>query len=114
MCMPYLGSPTLAESSAQGLFDAMRVVMDLRPRTLIHGHPALTENHPVEAFPGLLAALRDLERITAAGISDGLTLAEILRLNHLPDVLRDHPAAVMPYLVTRDTFIQRVHRGRTG
>ncbi|GIH52357.1 Metallo-beta-lactamase superfamily protein [Microbispora rosea] len=114
MCMPYLGSPTVAEGSAQGLFDAMRVVMDLRPRTLIHGHPALTENYPVEAFPGLLAALRDLERITMAGISDGLTLAEILRLNHLPDVLRDHPAAVMPYLVTRDTFIQRVHRGRTG
>ncbi|KAB8180135.1 MBL fold metallo-hydrolase [Microbispora catharanthi] len=114
MCMPYLGSPTLAEGSPQGLFDAMRAVMDLRPRTLIHGHPALTENYPIEAFPGLLAALRDLERVITAGISDGLTLAEILRLNHLPDVLRDHPAAVMPYLVTRDNFIQRVHRQRTG
>ncbi|MEU8175453.1 MBL fold metallo-hydrolase [Microbispora hainanensis] len=114
MCMPYLGSPTLAEGSPQGLFDAMRTVMDLRPRTLVHGHPALTENFPIEAFPGLLAALRDLERITMAAISDGLTLAEILRLDHLPDVLRDHPAAVMPYLVTRDTFVQRVHRLRTG
>ncbi|MGW5266874.1 MBL fold metallo-hydrolase [Microbispora sp. NPDC004025] len=114
MCMPYLGAPTLAEGSPQGLFDAMRAVMDLRPRTLIHGHPALTENYTIEAFPGLLAALRDLERAVLAGISEGLTLAEILRLNHLPEILEDHPASVMPYLVTRDNFIQRVHRQRTG
>ncbi|GAA4210765.1 MBL fold metallo-hydrolase [Microbispora amethystogenes] len=114
MCMPYLGAPTLAEGSPQGLFRAMREVMDLRPRTLIHGHPALTENYTIEAFPGLLAALRDLERVITAGISDGLTLAEILRLNHLPESLKDHPVSVMPYLVTRDNFIQRVHRQRTG
>jgi glyoxylase-like metal-dependent hydrolase (beta-lactamase superfamily II) len=114
MSMPYLGSPTLAEGSAQGLFEAMQMVIDLRPRQLIHGHTALTDNYPIEAFPGLLAALRDLERIVAAGITDGLTLVEILQLNHLPDVLKDHPVSVMPYLVTRDNFIQRVHRQRTG
>ncbi|GII04061.1 MBL fold metallo-hydrolase [Planobispora takensis] len=114
MSMPYLGAPTLAEGSAEGLFEAMRTVIGLRPRQLVHGHTALTENYTIEAFPGLLAALRDLERLVAAGIADGLTLVEILRLNHLPDVLREHPAAVMPYLVTRDNFIQRLHRQRTG
>ncbi|GAA3447064.1 hypothetical protein [Planomonospora venezuelensis] len=103
-----------AEGSAEGLFEAMQTVMDLRPRQLVHGHTALTENYTIEAFPGLLAALRDLERFVAAGIADGLTLVEILQLNHLPDVLREHPAAVMPYLVTRDNFIQRPHRQRTG
>nr|WP_127933761.1 hypothetical protein [Nonomuraea polychroma] len=114
MSMPYLGSPTLAGGSAQGLFEAMQMIIDLRPRQLIHGHTALTDNYTIETFPGLLAALRDLERIVAAGIADGLTLVEILQLNHLPGVLKDHPVSVMPYLVTRDNFIQRVHRQRTG
>jgi len=114
MNMPYLGAPFFAEGSAAGLFEAMETVMALRPRLLIHGHAGLTVTYPIEAFPGLLAALRDLDDTTATAIGDGLTLAEILRLNHLPEVLRDHPLAVMPYLVTRDHFIQRVHRQRTG
>lgn len=114
MSMPYLGSPTLAEGSAEGLFEAMRMVMDLRPRLIIHGHPALSDNYTIEAFPGLLAALRDLEGFVRAEIANGLTLVEILRLNHLPDVLKDNPTSVMPYLVTRDNLIQRVHRQRTG
>jgi len=114
MSMPYLGAPFLAEGSADGLFEAMETVLALRPRLLIHGHAGLTETYTIEAFPGLLAALRDLDETVRAAIADGLTLAGILRLNHLPAVLKDHPAAVMPYLVTRDHFIQRVHRQRTG
>jgi len=114
MNMPYLGAPFFAEGSAAGLFEAMETVMALRPRLLIHGHAGLTQTYPIAAFPGLLAALRDLEDTTAAAIRDGLTLAEILRLNHLPELLQDHPLAVMPYLVTRDHFIQRLHRQRTG
>ncbi len=114
MSMPYLGAPFFAEGSAEGLFEAMETVMTLRPRLLIHGHAGLTDTYPIEAFPGLLAALRDLDNVVRAAIADGLTLVEILQLNHLPKVLKDHPAAVIPYLVTRDHFIQRVHRQRTG
>jgi glyoxylase-like metal-dependent hydrolase (beta-lactamase superfamily II) len=114
MSMPYLGAPFFAEGSAAGLFEAMETVMALRPRLLIHGHTGLTATYTIEAFPGLLAALRDLDETVRARVAEGLTLAEILRLNHLPAVLKDHPAAVMPYLVTRDHFIQRVHRQRTG
>ncbi|MFE2531410.1 MBL fold metallo-hydrolase [Streptomyces sp. NPDC059371] len=114
MTMPYMGSPTLAEGSVQGLFQAMELVMDLRPRLLIHGHPALSENYTIEAFPGLLAALRDLNEVIEAGIENGLTLVELLHLNHLPETLREHPVSVMPYLVTRDNLVQRVHRQRTG
>ncbi|WP_214322707.1 MBL fold metallo-hydrolase [Nonomuraea sediminis] len=114
MSMPYLGAPFFAEGSAEGLFEAMETVMELRPRLLIHGHSGLTATYTIEAFPGLLAAFRDLDAAVRAGIADGLTLAEILRLNHLPQVLKDHPSAVIPYLVSRDHFIQRVHRQRTG
>ena len=114
MSMPYLGAPFFAEGSAEGLFEAMETVLALRPRRLIHGHAGLTATYTVEAFPGLLAAVRDLDGAVRAGIAGGLTLVELLQLNHLPEVLREHPAAVVPYLVTRDHFIQRVHRQRTG
>jgi glyoxylase-like metal-dependent hydrolase (beta-lactamase superfamily II) len=114
MSMPYLGAPFFAEGSAEGLFEAMETVMALRPRLLIHGHAGLTGAYTIDAFPGLLAALRGLDDTVRAGIADGLTLVEILQLNHLPKVLKDHPLAVIPYLVTRDHFIQRVHRQRTG
>src|SRR5207253_9041329 len=34
--------------------------------------------------------------------------------NYLPDVLREHPVAVNPYLVMRDNVIQRMYHQRTG
>src|SRR5206468_1953677 len=34
--------------------------------------------------------------------------------NHLPDVLRAHPAAVVPFVVMRDNVIKRTHHQRTG
>jgi glyoxylase-like metal-dependent hydrolase (beta-lactamase superfamily II) len=114
MSMPYLGAPFFAEGSAEGLYEAMETVMALRPRLLIHGHAGLTANYTIEAYPGLLAALRDLDAAVRTAITGGLTLVEILQLNHLPEVLREHPLAVIPYLVTRDHFIQRIHRQRTG
>jgi glyoxylase-like metal-dependent hydrolase (beta-lactamase superfamily II) len=114
LSMPYLGAPFFAEGSAPGLFAAMETVLALHPRRLIHGHAGLTETYTIEAFPGLLAALRDLDDAIGAGITDGLTLIEVLQRNHLPEVLKDHPAAVLPYLVTRDHFTERVYRQRTG
>jgi hypothetical protein len=114
MSMPYLGAPFFAEGSAEGLFEAMETVIALHPRLLVHGHAGLTASYTIEAFPGLLAALRDLDDVVRTGIADGLTLVEILRINHLPEILREHPTAVLPYLITRDHFVQRVHRQRTG
>ncbi len=114
MSMPYLGAPFFNEGSAEGLFEAMRMVNDLNPTLLVHGHTGLTLNFTIEAFPGLLAALEDLHESVLGAITEGLTLAEILRRNHLPAALREHPAAVTPFLATRDNFIQRVHRQNTG
>jgi hypothetical protein len=37
-----------------------------------------------------------------------------LARNHLPELLRDHPAAVVPYLVTRENFTARLYHQRTG
>jgi hypothetical protein len=81
---------------------------------VIHGHPPLTENFPIEVFPALRAALESLYATVRADLADGRTLIEILHRNHLPGLLRDHPGAVLPYLVVRDNLVKRVHRQRTG
>lgn len=114
VCMPYLGAPFFAEGSPEGLLDALRTVQDLSPRLLIHGHPPLTENFTVESFPGLLGALLDLHAVVAEDIAAGRTLTEVLARDHLPEFLRDHPVAVLPYLVIRDGFVQRLYDQRTG
>jgi glyoxylase-like metal-dependent hydrolase (beta-lactamase superfamily II) len=112
--MPYLGSPFLAEGSAEGLFDALGLIRDLEPRVLVHGHTGLTENFTIGALPGIEAALRDLHQHVLNGIAAGRTLVEILHDNHLPGVLRDHPSAAVPFLVMRDNFVKRVHHQRAG
>lgn len=47
-------------------------------------------------------------------IGENMSLAGILDLAYLPDSLRDHPAAVVAYLVGRDCFIARLYHQRTG
>jgi hypothetical protein len=86
----------------------------VNPRTLIHGHPPLTELFTVEALPGFEAALREVHERTLEGIRDGRTLAEMLEQNWLPTDLRAHPNAVLPFLIIRDNFIQRVAHQRSG
>ncbi len=112
--MPYLGAPFLPEGSADGLFDAMRLIEDLAPQLVIHGHPGLTAIYTIDVLPALRTALADLHRVVVAGLGAGATLGELLRRNHLPGSLADAPGAVIPYLVTRDNLIKRVHRQRTG
>ena len=86
----------------------------LRPRLLIHGHTPLTEQFTAQAVPGLTAALTQLHGEVLDGIGAGRPLPDILEQASLPDVLRDHPAAVVPYLVIRDHFTERLYHQRTG
>ncbi len=74
----------------------------------------MTELFTAETLPGFEAASRELYERTLHGIREGRTLAEILHENILPSLLRDHPGAVLRYLVVRDNFIKRVYHQRTG
>src|ERR1700691_1027076 len=112
--MPYLGQPFAGEGSPEGLLQALAFIGSLRPRLLIHGHATLTEFFTAEAVPGLQAALTQLHGEVLHGIRDGRTLPDILEQASLPAVLREHPTAVVPYLVTRDHFTERLHHQRTG
>jgi glyoxylase-like metal-dependent hydrolase (beta-lactamase superfamily II) len=112
--MPYLGVPFTAEGSPEGLLDTLRYIRELAPRELIEGHTTLTENFTIEALTGLEPALTELHEFALARIGENMTLPHILDLGYLPAVLRDHPAAVVPYLVSRDNFIARLYHQRTG
>src|SRR5580692_7339842 len=112
--MPYVGVPFDAEGSPEGLLDAMRYIRELAPRQLIHGHTTLTENFTIEALAGLEPALTELREFALARIGENMTLPHILDLGYLPALLRDHPTAVVPYLVGRDCFVARLYHQRTG
>jgi glyoxylase-like metal-dependent hydrolase (beta-lactamase superfamily II) len=112
--MPYLGAPFFAEGSPEGLLEALRLIAELSPRVLVHGHTTLTELLTADAVPGLAAALTELRDESLAGIGRGLTLTGLLKTSALPEVLREHPAAVGPYLVIRDHFVQRLYHQHSG
>jgi glyoxylase-like metal-dependent hydrolase (beta-lactamase superfamily II) len=112
--MPYLGVPFTAEGSPEGLLETLRYIRELAPRQLIAGHTTLTENFTIETLAGLEPALTELHEVALARIGENMPLPHILDLAHLPASLRDHPAAVVPYLVSRDDFIARLYHQRTG
>jgi hypothetical protein len=112
--MPYLGVPFTAEGSPEGLLETLRYIRELAPRQLIAGHTTLTENFTIETLTGLEPALTELHEFALARIEENTPLPNILDLGYLPGLLRDHPAAVVPYLVSRDDFIARLYHQRTG
>jgi glyoxylase-like metal-dependent hydrolase (beta-lactamase superfamily II) len=112
--MPYLGQPFAGEGSPEGLLETLAFIASLRPRLLIHGHATLTENFTAGAVAGLEAALTQLHGQVLDGIRGGRTLPGILAEASLPAVLRDHPTAVVPYLVIRDHFTERLYHQHTG
>jgi hypothetical protein len=112
--MPYLGAPFFAEGSPDGLIETLEFITRLGPKLLVQGHAVLTEVFTADAAAGLLPALSELREHAQAGIRTGRTLAELLDDNLLPEALREHPAAVVPYLATRDHFVQRLYDLNTG
>ena len=112
--MPYLGVPYTPEGSPEGLLEALRYINELAPRQLLAGHTTLTDNFTIEALAGLEPALTELHEFTLDRIGENMLLPSILDLGYLPASLRDHPAAVVAYLVSRDCFIARLYHQRTG
>jgi glyoxylase-like metal-dependent hydrolase (beta-lactamase superfamily II) len=112
--MPYLGPPFLSEGSPEGYLEALAAVRSIAPRKLIHGHPPLTRFFTLEAAPGLEIALRSLYDRYLPDILRSRPLADILHENYLPQTLRESPKAVLPYLIVRDHFLQRLERRNAG
>jgi glyoxylase-like metal-dependent hydrolase (beta-lactamase superfamily II) len=112
--MPYLGAPFFAEGSPAGLIEVLALIAEIGPRQLVHGHILLTELFTTGVVPGLLSALADLRDQSLARIRREQTLTEVLDANVLPETLREHPAAVGPFLVIREHFVQRLYQQHSG
>jgi glyoxylase-like metal-dependent hydrolase (beta-lactamase superfamily II) len=112
--MPYVGAPFVAEGSPEGFLGAIDKVIELRPRRLVHGHPPLTTLFTLDAMPGLRDAARELYARTLTATRRASPLAEVLRDNFIPEALRSAPKSSLPYVVMRDTFIQRLYTGQAG
>jgi glyoxylase-like metal-dependent hydrolase (beta-lactamase superfamily II) len=112
--MPYVGAPFVAEGSPEGFLAAIKLVLDLHPRRLLHGHTPLTAAFTIDAMPGLRDALGALYGRSLAAARAARPLADVLHDNFLPASLRAAPAAVQPYLIARDTFVQRLYAEHAG
>ena len=112
--MPYSGAPFVPEGSPEGYLGAIAQVLELHPRRLVHGHPPLTAAFTIEAMPGLLTAFRSLYDRSLDAAHAARPLAELLHDNFIPVSLRDTPKAVLPYLIARDTFVQRLYAEHAG
>ena len=112
--MPYLGAPFVAEGSPEGFLGAIDLVLQLKPHRLIHGHSPLTALFTMEAMPGLRDAMGALYARSLTAARTARPLADLLHDDFLPQSLRAAPAAVQPYLVTRDTFVQRLYTEQAG
>jgi glyoxylase-like metal-dependent hydrolase (beta-lactamase superfamily II) len=112
--MPYIGAPFVAEGSPEGYLGAIRTVLELHPRRLVHGHGPLTALYTMEAMPGLRDAMDALYARSLDAARAARPLADVLHDDFLPASLRAAPAAVQPYLVVRDTFVQRLYAEHAG
>jgi glyoxylase-like metal-dependent hydrolase (beta-lactamase superfamily II) len=112
--MPYIGAPFLSEGSPEGLLDTIALLRSLAPTRLVHGHSPLDENFTVAVLAPLESALGEVRRQTVALIHDNATLPDVLQRNILPGELAGHPNAVLPFILMRDTFIQRLFAQHTG
>jgi glyoxylase-like metal-dependent hydrolase (beta-lactamase superfamily II) len=112
--MPYVGPPFMSEGSPEGYLEALATVRSIAPRQVIQGHPPLSLFFNTEALPGLETALRNLYDRALPDVLRGRPLPDLLSENYLPESLRKTPKAVVPYLVVRDHFLQRLHQQKAG
>ena len=112
--MPYIGAPFVAEGSPEGFLGAIDLVLQLHPRRLIHGHSPLTARVHHRRHAGLRDAMGALYARSLAAARAARPLADLLHDDFLPASLRAAPAAVQPYLITRDTFVQRLYTEHAG
>jgi glyoxylase-like metal-dependent hydrolase (beta-lactamase superfamily II) len=114
--MPYLGAPSVEEGSLEGLLAAIDVVVQKRPRGLLHGHAPLTT---IFSSPSVLASLRPdlawLRGEVLAAIGGGAERASIHQANLIPPgLLGGDPDTFLPYLLLGEHVIDRVYDQSVG
>ena len=114
--MPYLGAPFAVEGDLEGLLDAIDLVVQKKPRYMLHGHEPLTRNF---SSPEMLAQLKAnlgwLRDQVLTAIRRGDTRAAIHQANLIPPgLLNGRPDALLPYLILREHVIDRLYHQNVG
>jgi alkyl sulfatase BDS1-like metallo-beta-lactamase superfamily hydrolase len=114
--MPYLGAPFVEEGDLQGLMDAIDIVVQNKPRYLLHGHEPLTRNFTSASMLAQLkidlAWLRE-QVLTATRRGD--ERGAIHQANLIPPgLLKDQPDVYQPYLILREHVIDRLYDQNVG
>jgi glyoxylase-like metal-dependent hydrolase (beta-lactamase superfamily II) len=114
--MPYIGAPFVVEGDFGGLLDAIDIVVQKRPRYMLHGHEPLTRNF---SSPDMLVQLKGdliwLRDQVLAAVRRGDTRAAIHRANLIPPgLLNGRPDALLPYLILREHVIDRLYHQNVG
>lgn len=114
--MPYIGAPFVVEGDFDGLLDAIDVVVQNRPRYILHGHEPLTRNF---SSPEMLAQLKPhlawLRDKVLSMASQGEPRAAIHQANLIPPaLLKGRPDVFLPYLILREHVIDRLFRQNVG
>lgn len=114
--MPYIGAPFAAEGNLEGLFDAIDVVAQKRPRHLLHGHQQLTETFSsAEMLIQVQTDLAWLRDEVLAAIRRGDPRSAIHEANLIPPGLPGgRPDVLLPYLVLREHVIDRLFAQNVG
>jgi glyoxylase-like metal-dependent hydrolase (beta-lactamase superfamily II) len=114
--MPYLGAPFIEEGNLPGLLDAIDVIARDNPRSLLHGHDALTRLFPTPAvLTSLKPHLQWLQSRVLEGIHHGVSRAALQQANLIPPgLVAGDPAVHLPYLVLRENVINRIYDQHVG
>jgi len=114
--MPYLGAPFIEEGNLPGLLDAIDVIARDNPRSLLHGHDALTRLYPTPAvLTSLKPHLQWLQGRVVEGIRHGESRAALQQANLIPPgLVAGDPSVHLPYLVMRENVINRIFDQHVG
>lgn len=114
--MPYIGAPFLVEGDLQGLLDAIDVIVQKRPRYMLHGHEPLTRNFDsADMLAQLKGDLIWLRGQVLNAIHRGDTRAAVHQANLIPpELLNGRPDALLPYLLLREHVIDRLYHQNVG
>jgi glyoxylase-like metal-dependent hydrolase (beta-lactamase superfamily II) len=117
--VPWVGTPYTVEGNIDSLLDTMDMIanLDPPPAHILYGHEALTKFvGTVEILMKLRPHLKWLRDETLKHIYAYKNRAEIQQMNLFPpDILKPSEAVVqLPYLIWRETFIDRVYVQTVG
>lgn len=113
--MPYLGDPWIEEGFIQEPIATMKTITKYNAKHILHGHYGLTfmykTNQQINAFTESYTwFINSVEKY----IENGYSRHDIMRLNLIPPMLKEHYEIYIGFLAQRNNIISRMVDQMTG